>query len=176
MIILVLPLISLISPLASAQPTPDLSREKVLFTVAYAHLDTQWRWDYQRTIKDYIWPTMVDNFRLFEKYPHYVFNLSGANRYRMMKEYYPEEYEKVKSYVAKKRGFPAGSSMEENDVMAPSFESIVRQILSGTNYFKKEFGLSSREYILPDCFGFPASLPSILAHCGLKGFSTQKLS
>jgi alpha-mannosidase len=30
--------------------------------------------------------------------------------------------------------------------------------------------------MLPDCFGFPASLPSILAHAGLKGFSTQKLT
>jgi len=30
--------------------------------------------------------------------------------------------------------------------------------------------------MLPDCFGFPASLPSILAHVGIKGFSTQKLS
>src|SRR6184192_3970668 len=32
------------------------------------------------------------------------------------------------------------------------------------------------ELLLPDCFGFPASLPSILAHAGIKGFSTQKLS
>jgi alpha-mannosidase len=30
--------------------------------------------------------------------------------------------------------------------------------------------------MLPDCFGFPASLPSILAHCGIRGFSSQKLS
>ena len=30
--------------------------------------------------------------------------------------------------------------------------------------------------MLPDCFGFPASLPSILAHAGIKGFSTQKLT
>jgi alpha-mannosidase len=30
--------------------------------------------------------------------------------------------------------------------------------------------------MLPDCFGFPASLPSILAHSGINGFSTQKLS
>lgn len=161
---------------AQAQTQHDLSKEKILFTVGYAHLDTQWRWDYQKTIKEYIWNTMVDNFALFEKYPDYVFNFSGANRYRMIKEYYPKEYEKVKEYVAKGRWFPSGSSMEENDVMAPSFESIIRQILYGTNYFKKEFGFSSKEYMLPDCFGFPASLPSILAHCGLKGFSTQKLS
>ena len=163
-------------PGTQAQTKYDLSKEKVLFTVGYAHLDTQWRWDYQKTIKEYIWNTMVDNFALFEKYPEYVFNFSGANRYRMMKEYYPKEYQKVKDYVASGRWFPSGSSMEENDVMTPSFESIIRQVLYGTEYFKKEFGSSSREYMLPDCFGFPASLPSILAHCGLKGFSTQKLT
>jgi len=167
---------SLILNKALAQTKRDLSKEKTLFAVGYAHLDTQWRWDYQKTIKEYIRNTMADNFTLFEKYPDYVFNFSGANRYMMMKEYYPGEYEKVKEYVAKGRWFPSGSSMEENDVMAPSFESIIRQILYGTNYLKKEFGFSSKEYMLPDCFGFPASLPSILAHCGLKGFSTQKLS
>jgi alpha-mannosidase len=30
--------------------------------------------------------------------------------------------------------------------------------------------------MLPDCFGFPSSLPSLLAHAGVKGFSTQKLT
>src|SRR5205807_6060658 len=30
--------------------------------------------------------------------------------------------------------------------------------------------------MLPDCFGFPASFPTILAHSGVKGFSTQKLT
>ncbi len=166
----------LLNGIGFSQSKYDMSREKVLFTVGYAHLDTQWRWDYQKTIKEYIWNTMVDNFALFEKYPNYVFNFSGANRYLMMKEYYPEQYQLVKKYVAAGRWFPSGSSMEENDVMAPSFESIIRQILYGTEFFKKEFGFSSKEYMLPDCFGFPASLPSILAHCGLKGFSTQKLS
>ncbi len=176
-IVLILVSLSLAFPvLTQAQDKPDLSRQKILFTVGYAHLDTQWRWDYQKTIREYIWNTMVDNFSLLEKYPYYVFNFSGANRYRLMNEYYPEEYKRVKDYVAQGRWFPAGSSMEENDVMAPSAESIIRQILYGTHYFRREFGFSSQEYILPDCFGFPASLPSILAHCGLKGFSTQKLS
>ena len=73
-------------------------------------------------------------------------------------------------------GFPAGSSMEEGDVNLPSAEAIIRQVLYGNTYFRKEFGKASAEYMLPDCFGFPASLPSILAHAGVKGFSTQKLS
>src|SRR5262245_10671796 len=119
---------------------------------------------------------MRDNFALFEKYPHYVFNFSGANRYRMMKEYFPADYAKVKQAVAAGRWFPAGSSMEEGDVNSPSAESIVRQILYGGHYFRREFGHTSAEYMLPDCFGFPASLPSILAHLGIRGFSTQKLT
>ena len=164
------------SPKAAAPAPPDLAKDPTLYVVGYAHLDTQWRWDYVTTIREYLPKTMRLNFDLIEKYPHYVFNFSGANRYRMIKEYYPAEYERVKTYVAAGRWYPSGSSMEENDVNSPSAESTIRQILYGTKYFRREFGKTSAEFMLPDCFGFPASLPSILAHCGLKGFSTQKLS
>ena len=154
----------------------DLSKQPTLYVVAYAHLDTQWRWEYPRVINEYIPKTMHDNFALFEKYPNYIFNFSGANRYRMMKEYWPADFARVKQYVAAGRWFPAGSSMEESDVNVPSAESIFRQILYGNRFFQREFGKTSAEYMLPDCFGFPASLPSILAHAGIKGFSTQKLT
>jgi alpha-mannosidase len=152
------------------------SAEPTLFVIPYAHLDTQWRWDYSQTIGEFLPKTMRDNFALFEKYPHYIFNFSGANRYRLMKEYYPQDYERMKQYIAADRWFPAGSSMEEGDVNSPSAESIFRQILYGKEYFRREFGKTSAEYMIPDCFGFPASLPSILAHAGIKGFSTQKLT
>ena len=157
-------------------PPPDLTKGLTLYVVPYAHLDTEWRWDYPTTIREYLPKTIRDNFALFEKYPHYIFNFSGANRYRMIKEYYPADYEKVKKYIAAGRWFPSGSSMEENDVNSPSAESIIRQVLYGTQYFTREFGKTSAEYMLPDCFGFPASLPSILNHAGIKYFSTQKLS
>ena len=159
-----------------ASNNPDLTQQPTLYVVGYAHLDTQWRWEYPQVIREYLPKTMHDNFALFEKYPHYVFNFSGANRYRLMKEYWPEDYAKLKQYVAAGRWFPAGSSMEEGDVNSPSAESIIRQILYGSQYFRREFGKTSAEYMLPDCFGFPASLPSILAHMGIKGFSTQKLT
>jgi alpha-mannosidase len=155
---------------------PDLSKDPTLYVVGYAHLDTEWRWEYPQVIDEYIRKTMEDNFKLFEKYPHYVFNFSGANRYRFMKEYFPDDFARVKKFVDEGRWFPAGSSMEEGDVNAPSAEAIIRQILYGNEWFRKELGKSSAEYMLPDCFGFPASLPTILAHSGVKGFSTQKLT
>jgi len=159
-----------------AATSPDLTKQPTLYVVGYAHLDTQWRWEYPQTIGEFLPKTMHDNFPLFEKYPHYIFNFSGANRYRMMKQYYPADYETLKKYVQAGRWFPAGSAMEESDVNSPSAESLIRQILYGTQYFRRDFGHTSAEYMLPDCFGFPASLPSILAHMGIKGFSTQKLT
>lgn len=155
---------------------PDLKTQPTLYLVGYAHLDTQWRWEYPQVISEYLPATMHKNFDLFQKYPHYIFNWTGANRYMMMKEYYPADFAKIKHYVVTGQWFPAGSSMEENDVNSPSPESIIRQVLYGNEYFRHEFGQASEEYMLPDCFGFPADLPSILAAAGIKGFSTQKLT
>jgi alpha-mannosidase len=160
---------------AQTTQTPDQRKGPTLYTVGYAHLDTEWRWEYPQVINEYLPKTMKDNFTLFDKYPHYIFNFSGANRYRLMKEYHPADFAKLTQYVRLGRWFPAGSSMEEGDVNTPSAETIIRQILYGNNWFRKEFGKASAEYMLPDCFGFPASLPTILAHSGVKGFSTQKL-
>lgn len=154
----------------------DLASNPTLYVIGYAHLDTEWRWEYPQVINEFIPNTLHDNFRLMDKYPRYIFNFSGANRYRFMKEYYPEDFAKLKKYVANGRWFPAGSSVEESDVNSPSAESIFRQILYGNEFYRREFGKYSSEYMLPDCFGFPSSLPSILAHAGVLGFSTQKLT
>src|SRR6185312_597118 len=160
----------------SGQQKVDLTKQPTLYVVGYAHLDTEWRWEYPQTIQEYLSKTLRNNFALFERYPHYIFNFTGANRYRLMKEYYPADFERMKKYVAAGRWFPAGSSMGEGDVNSPNAESIIRQVLYGNAFFRREFGIASNEYMLPDCFGFPASLPSILNHAGIKGFSTQKLS
>ncbi len=153
----------------------DISKP-TLFTVPYTHLDDVWRWSYPQAIRDFLKNTLDDNFKAFKEYPNYVFNWTGANRYQMMREYYPEKYAELKEWVAAGRWFPSGNSWSENDVNVPSTESIIRQILMGHQFFKNEFGKESQEFMLPDCFGFPHSLPSILHHCGIRGFSTQKLT
>jgi len=154
---------------------PDPAKDKILYTIAYAHLDTQWRWDYPTTIDCMIKNTLDDNFDRLEKYPGYVFNFTGSIRYEMMKDYYPERYKKLKEYIRQGRWFVSGSSVDESDLILVSPESLIRQILYGNEYFKKEFGKESIDCMFPDSPGYPASTPSILAHCGLKGCSTQKL-
>ena len=112
-------------------PKPDynIAKDRVLYTVGYAHLDTEWNWDYATTINEYILNTMTENFLLFEKYPEYTFNFTGSRRYNMMKEYYPEHYKKVKEYIKQGRWFVSGSSVDEGEVNMSSSASLVRQIL-----------------------------------------------
>jgi alpha-mannosidase len=174
--VLALSLVASQSALPQTQAAPDLRAQPTLYVVPYAHLDTQWRWEFPQTISEYLLKTMRVNFDYIDKYPHYIFNWTGANRYRLMKEYYPNDYARMKGYVAAGRWYPAGASVEENDVNLPSAESIFRQVLMGNTYYRREFGKASDDYMLPDCFGFPASLPTILAHAGVKGFSTQKMN
>jgi len=183
-ITLTFPLLLLLIPvLLKAQPDIkksiiplfDLSKDPVLYTVGYAHLDTEWRWDYKETIDKFLKSTLDENIQMLEKYKPYVFTFSGARRYKMMKEYYPEKFEKMKKYIGQGRWFVGGSSVDECDANIPSPESIIRQVLYGNSWFRSEFGKESIDFLLPDCFGFQAHLPSALAHAGIKGFSTQKL-
>ena len=70
--------------------------KKKIYTISNAHLDTIWSWDFETTVDQYIRRTLTDNFELFEKYPDYKFNFEGSYRYELMKEYYPEMFEKMK--------------------------------------------------------------------------------
>lgn len=152
------------------------SKEKRIYTIATAHLDTCWLWTYEKTIKDFIPATLKENFRHFKKYPEYKFNFEGSNRYELMEEYYPADFERLKKYVSEGRWHPCGSCYENGDVNTPSPEALIRNILYGNGYFREKFGVESNDIFLPDCFGFGRALPSVAAHSGLKGFSTQKLT
>ncbi len=146
-----------------------------IHTISNAHLDTSWLWTLEKTIEDYIPDTLRRNFELLDKYPEYKFNFEGSYRYELIKEYYPEEYKKLKKYIADGRWNPCGSCYENGDVNIPSPEALIRNILYGNGFFRNEFGAESNDIFLPDCFGFGKALPSVAAHSGLTGFSTGKL-
>lgn len=154
----------------------DASQKKAkAYMVADAHLDTQWNWDIQTTINEYVWNTISQNLFLLKKYPEYVFNFEGGVKYAWMKEYYPEQYEEMKKYISEGRWHICGSSWEASDAIVPSTESFIRNIMLGQTYYRQEFGKEGTDIFLPDCFGFGWTLPTIAAHCGLIGFSSQKL-
>ena len=47
--------VSLITLSAAQTPQrPDLTKEPTLYVVGYAHLDTEWRWEYPQVINEYL--------------------------------------------------------------------------------------------------------------------------
>lgn len=157
-------------------PILGSSQEKSkAYLVSDAHFDSQWNWDVRRSILDYIPKTVDRNLFLLERYPDYIFNFEGGVKYAWMKEYFPEKYGLVKKYIKEGRWHVTGSTWDANDTNIPSPESFTRNILYGQHYFRDEFGVESTDIFLPDCFGFGWTLPSVAAHSGLIGFSTQKL-
>ncbi len=150
--------------------------KKQLMTVATAHLDTIWNWDFEYVISKCLPKTIKDNFRLFSLFDEYKFNFEGSYRYALIEEYYPEYFKKLQEYVKEGKWAPCGSSFENGDVNIPSPEALIRNILIGNNYFEEKLGMRSNEIFLPDCFGFGYALPAVATHSNLKGFTTQKLS
>ena len=157
---------------AGENNTPERTKA---YMVADAHLDTQWNWDIQTTIKEYVWNTINQNLFLLKKFPNYVFNFEGGVKYAWMKEYYPREYEEMKDYIKNGRWHISGASWDATDAIVPSTESAIRNIMLGQQFYRNEFGVESTDIFLPDCFGFGWTLPTVANHCGLIGFSSQKL-
>ena len=79
---------------ARSQPAKDDPKPR-LYVVATSHLDSQWNWTVQDTIREFVPNTFFENFKRFEKYPAYTFNYEGAIHYMWFKEYYPEAWPTV---------------------------------------------------------------------------------
>lgn len=107
-----LTIIAISAATAMAQTTNSPADKPQVYLVADAHLDTQWEWDIQTTISQYVWNTLNQNLILLQKYPDYVFNFEGGVKYAWMKEYYPREYELMKPYIRSGRWHIAGASWD----------------------------------------------------------------
>jgi alpha-mannosidase len=156
--------------------TQEQAAKPVLYVVATSHLDSQWNWTVQDSIRRFVPATFFENFDRFEAFPDYVFSYEGAIHYMWFKEYYPEAWSRVQQYVAKGRWRIAGNWINAVDVNVPAPESLMRHALYAKRFFRAEFGKVSTDVYLPDCFGFGFALPSIARHSGLNAFTTQKLT
>ncbi|MBV9403482.1 MAG: alpha-mannosidase, partial [Candidatus Eremiobacteraeota bacterium] len=61
------------------------------------------------------------------------------------------------------------------DCNLPSGESLLRQMLIAHNFCNEHFGKAPEVAWLPDSFGFANTLPTLLAHAGIRYFVTTKL-
>ncbi len=157
--------------LAAIAPDPEAGR---VFAVGHTHIDTAWLWPLRETVRK-CGRTFSTACRLMERYPDFHFACSQPQLYQYTQEHFPGLYRQIKKWVKTGRWETTGAMWVECDCNAPSGESLIRQMLHGLDFFRREFGTRPKSCWLPDVFGYPASLPEILAGCGVEYFYTYKL-
>ncbi|MGH9265119.1 MAG: alpha-mannosidase [Acidimicrobiales bacterium] len=161
--------------LAGVLARPPAEPAHRVSAVGHAHVDTAWLWPLRETVRKCA-RSFANAVALMEEYPEFGFVGSAAQHLAWVEERYPELFDRIRRRVAAGQFQPVGGMWVEPDCNLPSGESLVRQIVHGQRWYLSRFGQECREAWLPDGFGFPASLPQILAHGGMGWFVTQKLS
>jgi alpha-mannosidase len=151
-------------------------RSHEILAVGHCHIDTAWLWTYKDTRRKVIrsWSTQLE---LLRRYPDWKFVASQTVQYEWLKMDCSELYNRIKENITTSGGFlPIGGSYVEFDANIPSGESMIRQLLYGTEFLENEFNLQTKVFWLPDTFGYSGQLPQILKGFNIPYFLSQKLS
>jgi alpha-mannosidase len=143
--------------------------------VGHTHIDVAWQWTLDQT-REKVQRTFGSVIEMMKKYPDYKFMSSQPQLFKYLKEESPEMYAEVKRLVKEGRIEPEGSMWLEADCNLTSGESLVRQILFGKRFFKKEFDVDNKIVWLPDVFGYSAAMPQIMKKSGIDKFVTSKIA
>ncbi|MGA7850978.1 MAG: alpha-mannosidase [Terriglobales bacterium] len=142
--------------------------------VGNSHIDMAWLWPWTETV-EVVRNTFQSVLDLMREYPDLKFTMSSARTYEWMQEKYPDMFEQIKQRVKEGRWEVIGGMWVEPDLNMPDGESLVRQILVGKRYFKKNFGADIKIGWNPDSFGYNWQLPQIYKKSGIDYFVTSKL-
>jgi len=145
----------------AARPTVHL--------IGNGHIDPVWLWRWPEGLAE-IKATFRAALDRMGETPGYVFTCSSAAFYEWVEENDPEMFREIRRRVRQGRWAIAGGWWIEPDCNLPCGEALVRQGLYGQGYFREKFGITCRVGHCVDSFGHAATLPKILAGCGLRGY------
>lgn len=161
--------------LAGVLAAPAARTAHTVSAVGHAHIDSAWLWPVRETVRKCA-RTFANVAALAEEYPELVFACSQAQQWSWMKEHYPAIFDRMKVLVKKGQIVPVGGMWVEPDTNVSGGESLARQLSVGKRFFLEELGVETEEVWLPDCFGYSAAFPQLIALSGSRWFLTQKLS
>jgi alpha-mannosidase len=151
------------------------STSPVMSIFGQSHLDLAWLWPFEET-KRKCARTYANQLALMEEYPGYRFLACEPYILETIRNLYPELYERIEQKIRSGQIFCDGAFWIECDTNIPCGEALIRQLVRGTRWFRENCGKDVYTAWLPDSFGFSASLPQILAGCGIRCFTSQKLA
>lgn len=140
-----------------------------LFTICNAHLDPIWLWQREEGMAE-----ALSTFRVAadfcEKYDGFVFNHNESLLYEWVEEYEPELFGRIQALVKQGKWRIMGGWYLQPDCVMPCGESFIRQIETGSRYFKEKFGVKPETAVNFDPFGHTRGLVQILKKHGYKNY------
>jgi len=155
---------------AASPPT-----EATLPLIGHSHLDVAWLWTYEEARRKAT-RTFAIALNLLDRYPHFLFVQSQPQLYAFVRDADPILFDRVRGFVEEKRFDASVAALwVEADCNLPSGESLLRQMLFAHRFCIEHFNQVPEVAWLPDSFGFANTLPTLLAHAGIRYFVTTKL-
>ena len=155
---------------------PGVAKSPVpLALTGHSHLDVAWLWTYEEAARKAL-RTFATAVRQLELVPAFIYTQSQPQLYDFVREREPELFARIAALARSGRIDASGAALwVEADCNLPSGESLLRQLAAGCDYAERELGTQPSVAWLPDSFGFPNTLPTLLRHAGVTAFGTTKL-
>lgn len=151
-------------------PVGKAAKAYTAHCVGHAHIDMNWMWSWPETVSITI-DTFSTVLRLMEEYPTFCFSQSQASTYAIIEQNRPDLLKRIAARVKEGRWEVTASHWVEGDRNMAGGESLCRHLLYTRGYMSGLFGLKPEDIPIdwsPDTFGHPATVPSYLAHGGVK--------
>ena len=155
-------------------PLSERLHRDTIDAIGNSHIDAAWLWRVEQT-KSAVDATWTTATKLLGYYPGMHFAASAAQYFVWMEQRDTATLHKIQALERAGRWHLVGGWWVEPDINMPSGESLVRQGLYGQRTFIRLFGHPATIAWTPDSFGYPWSLPQILAKSGFDSFIACKL-
>jgi alpha-mannosidase len=142
--------------------------------IGHSHIDMAWMWQSHHT-REKARRTFSTMLHLMRQYPEFHYLHSSPQLYEFIKQDDPELYARIKEKIASGQWEATGGWWVESDTNLAGGESLVRQVLFGKRFLRREFGLDCKVLWMPDTFGFSWVIPQLMKKSGLEYFACSSI-
>ncbi len=144
-------------------------KKTIIHLVCNAHMDPVWLWEWEEGAAEAL-STFRTAADLCEEFEGFIFNHNEVVLYKWIEEYDPNLFKRIQQLAAAGKWHVMGGWYLQPDCNMTSGEGLVRQILTGRQYFQEKFGAKPTTAINFDSFGHSRGLVQILKKSGYDSY------
>ncbi len=141
----------------------------IVHLIGQAHLDPAWLWTCPEGRAEALASTRAALDRL-DEYPAFCYTRGEAQVYAWVEQEDPALFARLRQQIAAGRWAVVNGMVVQPDMNLPHGETLVRHFTLGKAYMRAHLGVQPTVGYCVDSFGHAATVPMILAGCGLDSY------